>query len=55
MQVVEKSFEEQFNMYIELPKEEVVKMLIECNKHLSNILSFRIKDFTNDEEIHKMD
>lgn len=55
MQILEQTQKEKEKMYMKLPKEEIVKMLIECNKHLSNMVSFKIKDFTNDEEIHKID
>lgn len=55
VQVIEQKDEEKFKMYSKVPKKKLIEMLIECNKHLNNMLSFRIKDFTNDEEIHKMD
>lgn len=34
MQIVEQTDDEKMAMYMKLPKEEIISMLIECNKHL---------------------
>ena len=56
LQIIKQTKEEQFNMYMQLPKEEIANMLIECNRLLDiyteNLTYF---PFTQDEEIHKMD
>jgi hypothetical protein len=35
-QVIEQTDEEKKAMYMQLPKEQIVKMLIECNKIINN-------------------
>jgi hypothetical protein len=38
-QVKEQTDEEKMAMYMKLPKKEIIKMLIECNKILTNIIN----------------
>ena len=34
IQIQEQTYQERFDMYMLIEKEQLVKMLIECNKHL---------------------
>ena len=36
IQTKEQTYQQQFDMYMGVEKEELVKMLIECNKHLQS-------------------
>ena len=37
IQIQEQTYQQQFDMYMGVEKEELVKMLIECNKHLDRL------------------
>ena len=37
IQIVEMTYQEKYDMYMKLEKESLVKMLIECNKHLERL------------------
>lgn len=55
-QIIKQTKEEQFNMYMQLPKKEIANMLIECNRLLDIYTeNLTYYPFTQDEEIHKMD
>lgn len=55
-QISKQTKEEQFSMYMQLPKEEIANMLIESNRIIDEFYnSTTIHYFTQDEEIHKMD
>ncbi len=46
LQVVEQTEEEQMKMYMKLSKKEIIKMLIEANKHLNRIQP-KVMSFNN--------
>jgi len=46
---------EQIEMYMKLPKEEIISMLIESHKIIEEFNAPFLKDYIRDEEIHKMD
>lgn len=56
LQVIKQTKEEQFKMYMKLPKKELIEMLIESNRIIDEFYnSTTIHYFIQDEEIHKMD
>jgi len=46
---------EQIEMYMKLPKEEIISMLIESNKIIEELNAPFLKAYICDEEIHEMD
>lgn len=53
LQVVEQTEEEQMKMYMKLSKKEIIKMLIEANKHLRNIPPTIVYPFIFKETLEK--
>ena len=47
LQIVEMSYEEKILMYDKCSKEELIKMLIESNKHLERLTSKKVIEYPN--------
>lgn len=48
LQVIEQTHEEKMEMYLTFSKEELAKMLIECNRLLSSQIKVTIPDINNE-------
>mgnify|MGYP006328569111 FL=1 len=55
LHIIKQTKEEQFNMYMQLPKEEIIEMLIESNRIIEELNAPFLRGYLLDEEIHKMD